>query len=204
MYFLISDPSINTTYTNQVFEKYFTVHLSLFKHTKDEHLTSVAPMMYEIDGENFKKAINEIGVVINSYLIIKSLKPIEELATHFRSFLYQKVNGHQYYFRYWDSRVLKKFFPTCTEAQLLTFFGPIQQIICEHDDLDRRMILSLDRNCKLSNEIITKESFFELITPMHEKSTQIENAGINDNKKEIKTDHLPKKEGGKNKFSIFD
>lgn len=50
-----------------------------------------------------------------------------------RIFVVEDEEGQEYFFRFYDPRVLRAFLPTCSEDQLEEFFGPIEQFIVEDD-----------------------------------------------------------------------
>jgi hypothetical protein len=55
-----------------------------------------------------------------------STAPSRELRRHLRRFLLARTEaGRKLLFRYYDPRVLRIYLPTCTPAELATFFGPI-------------------------------------------------------------------------------
>ncbi len=61
--------------------------------------------------------------------------PFNELRRHLRRFLMvQMEDGPQVYFRFYDPRVLREFLPTANHAELLYFFGPVQEWLIEGAD----------------------------------------------------------------------
>ena len=61
--------------------------------------------------------------------------PFSELRRHLRRFLMvQLEEGRQVYFRFYDPRVLREFLPTSNHAELLHFFGPVQEWLIEGSD----------------------------------------------------------------------
>ena len=61
--------------------------------------------------------------------------PFSELRRHLRRFLMVRLeDGPQVYFRFYDPRVLREFLPTTTHAELLHFFGPVQEWLIEGSD----------------------------------------------------------------------
>jgi len=55
------------------------------------------------------------------------------LGEHFRKFLLVKIDGNEadFYFRFYDPRVLRVFLPTCTPQEAAEFFGPVRLFIAE-------------------------------------------------------------------------
>jgi hypothetical protein len=59
-------------------------------------------------------------------IVFTSTAPSRELRCHLRRFLLARTEaGRKLLFRYYDPRVLRIYLPTCTPAELATFFGPI-------------------------------------------------------------------------------
>lgn len=68
-----------------------------------------------------------------SYLTTRS--SFEELRRHFRKFLLVRLdNNEEAYFRFYDPRVLSEFLPTCNEAELAEFFGPVEAWFVEQKE----------------------------------------------------------------------
>ena len=62
---------------------------------------------------------------------------IKEMRRHFRSLVkVYNENGEPLIFRFYDPRVLRKFLPTCTGDELMTFFGKVETFFAE-DEKDR-------------------------------------------------------------------
>lgn len=65
-------------------------------------------------------------------ILLESTSNMKDLRRHFRTLLIVKGEGRkQYYFRFYDPRVLSVFLPACTEVELDRFFGPIRAFYCE-------------------------------------------------------------------------
>jgi hypothetical protein len=57
---------------------------------------------------------------------------VETLRSHLRRFLrVKREDGSTMVFRYYDPRVLRLYLPTCTGAELETFFGPLSRFVLE-------------------------------------------------------------------------
>jgi hypothetical protein len=134
MEYIIYDAALNGTYTLLILQKNYPKHRSLFKGTKDEILMDVAPYIFKIDEDFWKKMDSYSEISLKSTLGIDSRQDIDVLFEHFRDFVYQKIDGRECYFRFWDPRVLKKFFPSCTPTQLQMFFGPVQSFFMEDEN----------------------------------------------------------------------
>jgi hypothetical protein len=58
----------------------------------------------------------------------------DELRRHLRRFLTVRTEKNKkMLFRFYDPRVLRVYLPTCTPADLQTFFGPIERFVCESE-----------------------------------------------------------------------
>lgn len=65
-------------------------------------------------------------------LLLQAPVALDELRTHFRTLLIVRhEDGHKYYFRFYDPRVLRVFLPTCTADEVRRFFGPVTAVYCE-------------------------------------------------------------------------
>jgi pSer/pThr/pTyr-binding forkhead associated (FHA) protein len=88
-------------------------------------LSAVAPFLQKwIDGLG-----NSAGV------LFRTEADLVTLYGHLRHlFVATDERGREYFFRFYDPRVLRVFLPTCTEDELLEFFGPIQEWVVEQAD----------------------------------------------------------------------
>lgn len=65
-------------------------------------------------------------------ILLESPAPLEELVRHLRSvFVATDEEGQEYFFRFYDPRVLRAFLPTCTPDELRELFGPISRVYYE-------------------------------------------------------------------------
>ncbi len=68
-------------------------------------------------------------------IFLRSETPFAEVRRHLRRFLTVALeDGKEYYFRFYDPRVLRHFLPSCTPEELAQFFGPIESIFGEDRD----------------------------------------------------------------------
>lgn len=64
-------------------------------------------------------------------LLVTAAKP-DVLWSHLREvFTAVDDSGRKYFFRFYDPRVLRTFFPTCNASQAKEFFGPIRRLLVE-------------------------------------------------------------------------
>jgi len=125
MLYIIYDSALNGLPGLIALQHLFPVHCSLFRGTRDEMLSDVAPYLFLVV-EDFTQRISGLDVPLEGLLVMESERELEKLAAHFQRFIYQTVNKKEYFFRFWDARVLQKFLPTCEESQLIMFFDGVK------------------------------------------------------------------------------
>jgi len=152
--YLIYDPAINGAYTQLILQQQYPVHRSLFAGTKDEGLDDVAPFLFQTDELFAQKVMYQQLIELKAVVFLKAEGSLEAVATHFRPFIYQTLKGREYFFRFWDARVLAKFLPTCDKEQIKTFFEDLESLtiadesnaaqdICYRHDHGRLLISSV-------------------------------------------------------------
>lgn len=124
MIYIIFDTALNGQYTLLLLQNAYTVNQSLFKGTKDEALSDVAPYIFQVDDKLFEK-INGPIVSLEAIVVLDSEQKINDLLAHFQQFIYEKINGRENYFRFWDARVLARFIPACNDKKLDDFFDGV-------------------------------------------------------------------------------
>ena len=67
------------------------------------------------------------------------------LRQHFRKFLLVQRDGDEadFYFRFYDPRVLRVFLPTCTREEAAEFFGPVRLFITEDPQVSGAVTFTL-------------------------------------------------------------
>ena len=99
--------------------------ISLYKGTAQERYANIAPYLVAVDDALLDWMLTTLWAEPWG-IFVRSDAPLEDLRTHFRKFLLVSgPNGEEWYFRFYDPRVLTKYLPTCTEAELEEFFGPV-------------------------------------------------------------------------------
>lgn len=69
-------------------------------------------------------------------LIVSSAEP-RGIYRHLRKiFVVQDEEGQEYFFRFYDPRVLRVYLPTCASEQTTEFFGPLIYIFLEGENLE--------------------------------------------------------------------
>jgi hypothetical protein len=107
---------------------------SLFLPEVEKQLWDVAPYLVPIDPDSgyLKNWATCWG---DSAGILLTTKADEAtLYAHLRKiFVVEDEEKQEYFFRYYDPRVLRAFLPTCSPAQLEEFFSPIEEFTVEDD-----------------------------------------------------------------------
>lgn len=99
--------------------------LSLYRGEAEEDLWAIAPYLVSIDPATLDWIRSNVWAQPWGILIVAP-NGLHELRTHFRKFLFvRSPEDEKWYFRYYDPRVLAKYLPTCSAAELDQFFGPV-------------------------------------------------------------------------------
>jgi hypothetical protein len=94
------------------------------------HLASCAPYLVELPPRSrlLRKLVRE-GWGQNWGIFLTCGLPFEEIRKHFRHFLKIKdESGAEYYFRYYDPRVLRVFLTNCNTEERAEFCGPVERM----------------------------------------------------------------------------
>lgn len=120
-------------------------HDSLYRGRSEEALAMVAPYLFSCeDGTAFADWLASAGWGNSWGVYLYAEASPAELHRHFRKFLLvQTEDGQELYFRFYDPRVLRIFLPTCDEAQLRAFFGPVNYFMVEDEDPARAVVFYL-------------------------------------------------------------
>jgi hypothetical protein len=80
-------------------------------------------------------------------VLLQSKASLADLHRHLRSiFVVSDEEGAEYFFRYYDPRVMRTFLPTCRESELREFFGPVDQWLVEADQTAGYLAYRLKEN----------------------------------------------------------
>lgn len=108
--------------------------VSLFLGDLSRELIDVAPYFFSVrSGAPLLKTWSaaqgkNLGILIDS-----PAQPLD-LFRHLREiFVARDAQGQEYFFRYYDPRVLRAFLPSCNPDELAEFFGPMQGLIVENE-----------------------------------------------------------------------
>lgn len=127
---------------------------SLFLPEVQTPLWDVAPYLVPIDPDSgfLEHWARRWGTSVGILLV--SAADEQTLFDHLRNvFVVEDEEGQEYFFRYYDPRVLRTFLPTCTASQLDELFGPIMEFAME-SDLGRSLLLIHRAGVELSEERI--------------------------------------------------
>lgn len=140
--------------------------VNLYKGQPDE-LESVAPYLFTYEHQSpFAYWLKENGWGKSWGVFIETPVSMEDLFLHFRNFLYIKTpEGKDFFFRFYDPRVLRKLLLRYNPQELKAFFGPIQKFICEDEDGANALSFSFDGS-KLSTETIAAKKVFKSSMPI--------------------------------------
>ncbi len=99
--------------------------VSLYRGSAEEELGAIAPYLVSVDPELFDWIAGTLWSKPWG-IFARSDASFHDLRTHFRRFLLVKSpTGEEWYFRYYDPRILDRYLPTCTEDELGEFFGTV-------------------------------------------------------------------------------
>jgi Domain of unknown function (DUF4123) len=119
-------------------------HRCLLRGRLPRVLAAVAPYLVSLSPRSaFTTTVIEQGWGESWGLFLRSQSILPELARHFRELLLVKdERGRELFFRFYDPRVLRLYLPTCTPAELRTFFGPVDAFAFEGQEEDTMVELS--------------------------------------------------------------
>lgn len=99
--------------------------VSLYRGQAEEALSSIAPYLVQVDASTLDWIASELWAEPWGVFVMAS-QTLEQLRTHFRHFLLvESPEGEQWYFRFYDPRVLPQYCATCTPAERKEFYGPV-------------------------------------------------------------------------------
>jgi hypothetical protein len=124
----------------QAVELAFTARLmglqvfTLFSGDMAEVLAHTGPYLVAIDRplpflHTWVEALGE-----NAGILLQTNAALDALHAHLREiFVVTDEDGQEYFFRYYDPRVMRTFLPTCTAGELEEFFGVVDRWIVEDE-----------------------------------------------------------------------
>jgi uncharacterized protein DUF4123 len=97
--------------------------VSLYRGTAEEQYADIAPYLVALDDMMIDWLLGTLWGEPWGIFVISDAG-LAALRTHFRKFLLVDApSGDQWYFRFYDPRVLAKYLPTCTIEELRAFYG---------------------------------------------------------------------------------
>ncbi len=170
MIFLIFDTAINDQYTLIQMQNQYKNHKSLFHGTKDEALFDISPYIFEIDASLFEK-MEEPLLNFKQLVYFQTNESLEEVIIHFQQFIYKLINNKEYFFRFWDARVLIRYLHEGNAEQLKVFFGNVNAFFVEDSAKHTFQKYEIGRKNNLLNVELQKKLFLEIIPTNQPEST---------------------------------
>lgn len=117
--------------------------VSLYRGGAEEMYSAIAPYLFSVDVELLDWIAAELWDEPWGIFAVADAG-LEALRRHFRRFLLVKAtDGEQWYFRFYDPRVLPNFLSTCTGAELREMFGALQAYGIPDPDARAATLLSM-------------------------------------------------------------
>ena len=102
--------------------------VSLYKGRSEEELWAIAPYLLEVDEAAFAWITQELWGTPWGFFILSDAT-LDELRQHFRKFLTVRTpENEEWYFRFYDPRVLPTYLTSCTPAEVDEFLGPARAV----------------------------------------------------------------------------
>jgi hypothetical protein len=99
--------------------------VSLYRGTADEQYWAFAPYLFAVDGDVLDWIVADLWTEPWGIFAVAD-GDIEAVRRHFRRFLLvQAPNGEQWYFRFYDPRVIAGFLPSFSREQLSILYGVV-------------------------------------------------------------------------------
>jgi hypothetical protein len=136
-------------------------HMSLYKGRSEENLASVAPYLIDVN-TTFEQWILKNGWGKSWGYFLESELPFEAVYSHFRKFLIvENEDFTQFYFRFYDPRVIRLFLPTCDTKQLQAFLAPVDLLMSETPEEESKVALFRLESGKLKVDYDAIQKYFE-------------------------------------------
>jgi hypothetical protein len=115
----------------------------LFHGEAAQYMGHVAPWLVPIDPDGGYLECWAERWGKNPGILLTSAAPPEKLFRHLREiFVVKDEGGQEYFFRYYDPRVLRVYLPTCTPSDSLGFFGSVCSILFEAESREHAIRFS--------------------------------------------------------------
>lgn len=108
-------------------------HVSLYQGRSEEPLWDVAPYLVRCErGTPFMQWLLEKGWGNSWGIFFISRSKVEDLLKHFQQLLLVRLpDKREFYFRFYDPRVLRSFLPTCDASEAQQIIAPVRSFILE-------------------------------------------------------------------------
>lgn len=108
--------------------------VSLFLGDRAPQLAHVAPYFFELSYGSHHLEDWQAALGNSSGILMDCPSSAQDLYIHLRfAFIVQDETNQEFFFRFYDPRVLRTYLPTCTPEELAIFFGPVRNWICEDE-----------------------------------------------------------------------
>jgi len=131
---------------------------SLFEGEAAGGMAEVAPYVIpvELSGEFLDLWAARWGG--NTGVLFSSAAELETLHKHLRKiFIVEDDSGQEFFFRYYDPRVLRAYLPTCTGDEIRQFCGPVTSWCVEGEDTAAAVIYQPDTEGVKQTEVALAE-----------------------------------------------
>ncbi len=117
--------------------------VSLYRGSAEEDLETIAPFLFAADTALVDWILaTEAGKPWGIYVLHPG--GLDAVRQHLRRFLVvESPEGEQWYFRFYDPRVLDEFLPTCDEGQAAELFGAVEGYGLPGPEADQVTLLKL-------------------------------------------------------------
>jgi hypothetical protein len=115
-------------------------HCCLYAGPLHPELAAVAPYLVSLPSDAHwtrarMRTFFERTRALSSGVFVTAQEELEAMRRHFRRFLRVRTeDGKTLLFRFYDPRVLRVYLPTCTDGELATVFGPIDEYFYEGEE----------------------------------------------------------------------
>lgn len=107
---------------------------TLFSGEQSTKLAYVGPVLVTLDEAMpfLEEWVEQLGA--NAGVLFQTTAELDVVCAHLRDiFIVTDEAGQEYFFRFYDPRILRAFLPTCTGTELREFFAPVVRWICEDE-----------------------------------------------------------------------
>jgi pSer/pThr/pTyr-binding forkhead associated (FHA) protein len=107
---------------------------TVFSGEQASALAHVGPVVVTLDSPMpfLERWVDKAGAHVG--VLFQTPAGLDDVCAHLRDiFVVTDEEGQEYFFRFYDPRVLRTFLPTCTPTELSEFFTPITRWICEDE-----------------------------------------------------------------------